>query len=159
MAGGENSIHTTQLSVTAALLNAGVPLNDVVERVLLATRAAAGEYGARWNWRMKTQRPQDVPVLVGETSSSRSQDAGCSVMSVMKDDGNVLKFPRAVGVPKSEYHVLVGNAVLEYLNSQGKMLIKNRRTRGSIPAAFGSCATTLMTGWTLASRRCAKASL
>ncbi|OSJ21234.1 hypothetical protein BSZ19_48265 [Bradyrhizobium japonicum] len=53
MAGGENSIHTTQLSVTAALLNAGVPLNDVVERVLLATRAAAGEYGARWNWRIE----------------------------------------------------------------------------------------------------------
>lgn len=48
-------------------------------------------------------------------------------MSIMKDDGNVLKFPRAVGVPKSEYHVLVGNAVLEYLNSQGKMLIKNRK--------------------------------
>ena len=50
MAGGENSIHVTQLAVTASLLNAGVPIDDVVERVLIATRAAAGEYGARWNW-------------------------------------------------------------------------------------------------------------
>jgi hypothetical protein len=41
MAGGENAIHTTQLSVTASLLNAGVPIEEVVERVLIATRAGA----------------------------------------------------------------------------------------------------------------------
>lgn len=56
MAGGENSIHTTQLSVTASLLNAGVPIDEVVERVLIATRAAAGEYGARWNWRREERK-------------------------------------------------------------------------------------------------------
>lgn len=56
MAGGENAIHTTQLSVTASLLNAGVPMDDVVERVLIATRAAAGEYGARWNWRREERK-------------------------------------------------------------------------------------------------------
>jgi hypothetical protein len=56
MAGGENSIHITQLSVTASLLNAGVPVDDVVERVLGATRAAAGEYGARWNWRREGRK-------------------------------------------------------------------------------------------------------
>jgi hypothetical protein len=50
MAGGENSIHITQRSVTASLLNAGVLIDEVVERVLVATRLAAGEYGARWNW-------------------------------------------------------------------------------------------------------------
>jgi RepB DNA-primase from phage plasmid len=56
MAGGENSIHITQLSVTASLLNAGVLIGDVVERVLAATRAAAGEYGARWNWRREERK-------------------------------------------------------------------------------------------------------
>lgn len=56
MAGGENSIHTTQLSVTASLLNAGVPIDEVVERVLIATRMAAGEYGARWNWRREERK-------------------------------------------------------------------------------------------------------
>jgi hypothetical protein len=56
MAGGENSIHITQLSVTASLLNAGVPVGEVVERVLAATRAAAGEYGARWNWRREERK-------------------------------------------------------------------------------------------------------
>ncbi len=56
MAGGDNSIHTTQLSVTASLLNSGVPIDDVIERVLIATRAAAGEYGARWNWRREERK-------------------------------------------------------------------------------------------------------
>ncbi|MHC2666990.1 DNA-primase RepB domain-containing protein [Bradyrhizobium diazoefficiens] len=56
MAGGENAIHTTQLSVTASLLNAGVPIDEVVERVLIATHAAAGEYGARWNWRREERK-------------------------------------------------------------------------------------------------------
>jgi hypothetical protein len=50
MGGGLSSIHVTQRSCAAALLNAGVPIDEVVERVLVATRAAAGEYGARWNW-------------------------------------------------------------------------------------------------------------
>jgi hypothetical protein len=50
MAGGDSSIHVTQRSCTAALLNAGVHIDEVVERVLVATLTAAGEYGARWNW-------------------------------------------------------------------------------------------------------------
>ena len=50
--GGEiNGIHPTQLSVIASLLNSGMPIDDVVALVLAATKAAAGEYGARWNWK------------------------------------------------------------------------------------------------------------
>lgn len=56
MAGGLNSIHVTQRSCTAALLNAGVPIDEVIDRVLVATRAAAGEYGARWNWRREERK-------------------------------------------------------------------------------------------------------
>ncbi len=56
MAGGDNSIHVTQLAVTASLLNARVQIDDVVERVLIATRGAAGEYGVRWNWRREERK-------------------------------------------------------------------------------------------------------
>jgi hypothetical protein len=45
-----NSIHETQLSVTASLLSSGVPIEDVVERVLQATREAAGPEGRAWDW-------------------------------------------------------------------------------------------------------------
>jgi hypothetical protein len=48
---GDASIHATQVSVTAALLNRGQPIDDVVEIVLTATRVAAGQFGDRWNWR------------------------------------------------------------------------------------------------------------
>jgi hypothetical protein len=48
---GNAGIHATQVSVTAALLNRGQVIDDVVEIVLAATRAAAGQFGERWNWR------------------------------------------------------------------------------------------------------------
>ena len=47
---GESAIHLTQLSVTAALLNSGTPIDAVVARVLAATRDAAGAEGAQWDW-------------------------------------------------------------------------------------------------------------
>ena len=50
MGGGDAAIHDTQISVTASLLNAGVPIDEVVATVLEATRSAAGDYGQRWNW-------------------------------------------------------------------------------------------------------------
>jgi hypothetical protein len=56
MAGGLNSIHTTQRSCAAAMLNRGMHIDEVVERVLIATQAAAGEYGARWNWRREERK-------------------------------------------------------------------------------------------------------
>lgn len=47
---GETSIHGTQLAVSAALLSRGEPVEEVVDILMQATRAAAGEHGARWRW-------------------------------------------------------------------------------------------------------------
>ena len=47
---GETGVHKTQLSVTAALLNRGVPIDDVIEIVLMATRKAAGKDVDGWDW-------------------------------------------------------------------------------------------------------------
>jgi AAA domain/RepB DNA-primase from phage plasmid len=46
---GDSGIHMTQLAVTAALLNRGYEIEEVVEMVLDATRKTAN--GARWDWR------------------------------------------------------------------------------------------------------------
>jgi hypothetical protein len=46
----ECAIHPTQLSVSAALLTRGTPVDDVVEMLLEATRAAAGGAGSAWDW-------------------------------------------------------------------------------------------------------------
>jgi hypothetical protein len=47
---GEAGIHATQVSVSAALINRGTPVEEVVSILLDATRAAAGAFGERWNW-------------------------------------------------------------------------------------------------------------
>jgi len=44
-------VHATQLSVSASLLNAGNPIDEVVTVLMDATVRAAGDLGARWNWR------------------------------------------------------------------------------------------------------------
>jgi hypothetical protein len=47
---GDASIHQTQCSVTAAMLNQGIGIDEVVTKVLAATRVAAGAAGERWDW-------------------------------------------------------------------------------------------------------------
>jgi hypothetical protein len=47
---GDSSIHSTQCSITAAMLNRNVPVNEVVNAVLAETKRAAGADGARWDW-------------------------------------------------------------------------------------------------------------
>src|SRR5262249_10800555 len=44
---GDRSIHATQLAVSAALLNRGVSVDEIVATMLAATRSAAGDVGAR----------------------------------------------------------------------------------------------------------------
>lgn len=51
MGGGDSAIHATQLAVSASLLNQGRDADEVVSILLDATKAAAGAYGTRWNWR------------------------------------------------------------------------------------------------------------
>jgi putative DNA primase/helicase len=53
MGGGEADVHATQLSVTASMLNSGHDIEEVVGLVLAATKAASGDYGKRWNWRIE----------------------------------------------------------------------------------------------------------
>jgi hypothetical protein len=45
--GGDTSIHQTQLTVSAAMLNRGAAVDEVVNAVLMATRRAAGDAGTR----------------------------------------------------------------------------------------------------------------
>lgn len=48
---GDSAIHHTQLQVSASLLSRGTPIEEVIGIISDATRAAAGPYGERWNWR------------------------------------------------------------------------------------------------------------
>jgi hypothetical protein len=48
--GGSVGIHAVQLAVSASLAKRGEPVDDIVQLLLSATRAAAGMDGDRWNW-------------------------------------------------------------------------------------------------------------
>jgi hypothetical protein len=57
---GDSAIHTTQVSVSAALLNRGYSIDEVIDLLLTATRAAAGQFGERWNWRREEREIRDM---------------------------------------------------------------------------------------------------
>src|SRR5215831_3877933 len=60
MGAGDAGVHLTQLQVTASLVRQGVPMGEVVDLVLAATRCAAGEYAARWNWAREERNIQKM---------------------------------------------------------------------------------------------------
>ena len=47
---GDTAVHVTQLAASAAMLNRGSSVDDTVSAILEATRVAAREAGARWDW-------------------------------------------------------------------------------------------------------------
>jgi hypothetical protein len=59
---GDAGIHVTQLQVSAALLSRGIPVDEAVERLLAATRAAAERAGvaARWDWAREERDIRDM---------------------------------------------------------------------------------------------------
>jgi putative DNA primase/helicase len=57
---GDSAIHLTQLAVSAALLNRGRPIDEVVNVLLEATRAAAGELERDWNWKREERTIREM---------------------------------------------------------------------------------------------------
>jgi hypothetical protein len=56
MGGGDAAIHVTQRACSASLLNQGANIEDVVSMLINATKVAASDYGARWNWTKEERR-------------------------------------------------------------------------------------------------------
>jgi hypothetical protein len=53
---GDSAIHLTQRSCTASLISRGVDIDEVVDVVLDATKAAVGREGRSWNWREEEKK-------------------------------------------------------------------------------------------------------
>jgi hypothetical protein len=92
MGGGDSAVHTTQLSVSASMLNAGAAIDDVVDTLMRATRADAGEYGQRWNWKAEESRIRKmcaswVKKRAGEKYESASSGGASSDRHGKSDSG------------------------------------------------------------------------
>ncbi|MCK1718312.1 DNA primase family protein [Bradyrhizobium sp. 141] len=146
MAGGDASVHQTQLQCTAALLNSGVPKDEVIATVLAYTRRAAGDYGTRWNWRREergiirmcddwikkhpaaakpkpklqaVERGTDKGSVEVEQQATGTTGAGAS---------NVVKMPVITPAPPKpqELHIAVGKSVIAHFASEGEELINTK---------------------------------
>jgi P4 family phage/plasmid primase-like protien len=55
MASGDASIHETQIAVASSMVGKGYLDDEIVDLLEAATRAAAGKYGERWNWKREVR--------------------------------------------------------------------------------------------------------
>jgi hypothetical protein len=67
---GETSIHNTQVSVTAALLRRGWPIDDVIARVLEATMIAVGPGAFLGLEDHRARAATHVPLMAGQASAA-----------------------------------------------------------------------------------------
>ncbi|EIG62294.1 DNA primase family protein [Bradyrhizobium sp. WSM1253] len=146
MGGGENSIHQTQLQCSAALLNQGVPKDEVVATILAYTHRAAGDYGKRWNWRIeernivkmcddwiKKHPPEKKKVerervgLKAVTNNGNNIEIEQQATGTDAGASNVIKMPVITPAPPkgAELHIAVGKAVIAHFESEGEELINN----------------------------------
>ncbi|MBW5438345.1 hypothetical protein FXB41_27360 [Bradyrhizobium canariense] len=150
MGSGESSIHQTQLQCTAAMLNQGVPKDDVVATIMAYTHRAAGDYGKRWNWRIeerntvkmcddwiKKHPPEKKKVERVERNAVelKAITGGAGKIEVEQraigtdasGTSNVIKMPVTTPVPpkRAELHIAVGKAVIAHFESEGEELINN----------------------------------
>jgi P4 family phage/plasmid primase-like protien len=136
----DDGVHRTQLSVSASLLNAGNPVDEVVTVLMDATVRAAGDLGARWNWRREEAairrmcatwlekhpqpaRGENPPKQQGGIDPPENEqvenehviDLGAA-RAARKPKGR----PKSTDTPR---HVVLAEALLEVLRSRGEVLM------------------------------------
>jgi P4 family phage/plasmid primase-like protien len=151
MGGEDSSIHQTQLAVSAALLNKGVPVDEVVAILMDATRRAAGEYGARWNWPreerkirgmcatwLKKHPPEERKPKPAPTAELRSIEGGAMRSVPPQQDQEQqqaasggaqvipMPAPKSAIAKMSEQHITLGQTVLAHMRSQGEEIIRTK---------------------------------
>ncbi len=125
----DSSIHQTQLAVTASMLNHGVDVDEVVRVVLDATKIAAGDYGARWNWdrekkkirgmcatwlkkhpEIKEHRQQRLKSIDGSKETSNFETV-TEQQAVAAGGANVVQLPTIIKNRKDVPAVVVGGLI------------------------------------------------
>ncbi len=122
MGGEDAAIHGTQVSVTASLLNAGEKIDDVVSVVLEATKAAAGDYGNRWNWKREEKAIRGM-CLSWIKKHPRTKTAGATIHKLAdakpkepKDDAPV----KTVKLSNmASLHIAIANVFFERMKRTG----------------------------------------
>lgn len=109
---GETGIHSTQLSVTAAMLNAGTPVDDVVRDVLKATQNVVSE---NWDW------AEEEKTIRGMCQSWVDKQNPAPVAQVV----NIAQAKPAEKKKKSkeEFHLDIAVQVMEFIKKKREDLL------------------------------------
>jgi phage/plasmid-associated DNA primase len=141
MGAGDSSIHQTQIQCAASMLSRGASIDEVVSTLLAFTRIAAGEYGARWNWKreernirrdcekwVKDHPPEERKKKAAKPELKAIEGGKSSDTEKPQMSGNnVLAAVITPAPPKpGEMHIAIGSAVLAYMSEQGEQLINTK---------------------------------
>ena len=113
---GDTAVHATQLSVTASMLTSGVALDDVVSKVLEATKNVAP---AKWNWKSEeaTIRKMCTDWMYKQSKVKSAQVVNLADRRAERDT-NTDKAPK-----KSVVHIVLGGGFLTSLNARGDRIL------------------------------------
>ena len=130
---GDTSIHQTQLQVSASLLSRGTPVDEVYAILSDATRAAAGQYGQRWNWTREDRaicrmcedwvkkNPEKTQARVVTSPSLQRQLAPAPISDNVVSLATARK-PRAAK-SNTPLHIMLAEAVLTGIRARGDDLL------------------------------------
>ena len=128
---GDDGVHATQLQVTAALLERGMLVDDVVTKVFEATQALPNT--GNWNWKEERRNLHSMCLTWLHKRSRQDPVETPAAAEVTPAEDNVVdlgvaraaKKPKPVlaSAKKKNQHIMLGRGVLEALKRRGEQII------------------------------------
>lgn len=135
MGGGDASVHKTQIDVASSMLAKGHNEEEIVQLLMAATQAAAGDYGKRWNWR--TEEKNIRLDIAGLPEKFEKKDAARKTMSDEEPKTATVTQLRPLTQTKPKpaqqldastpNHIHLGDAVIKTIKSRGDDLMFTER--------------------------------
>lgn len=170
MGGGDAAVHATQLAVSSSMLNAGSTTEEVVEVLLAATKAAAGDYGKRWNWRIEERSIRKMceswhkkytPTGSSRTGPNEEIRSPNLIMggtpqapAGQTGGGNVVSLATArVAKPKPKVeqddatHIKLGQCVIDMIRKRGDDILFTEKAGWRCEGGIWTMATDGMNAW------------
>jgi P4 family phage/plasmid primase-like protien len=128
MGSGDASIHETQIAVASSMVGKGYVDDVIVDLLEAATRAAAGKYGERWNWKREVSdirrdvvkwrkehppKPGKSPPPIKLEPVSTSTDVAVTGSKIVKRTVN----------PDNATHIKVGDSIIGVIRGRGDAMI------------------------------------
>jgi P4 family phage/plasmid primase-like protien len=140
MGGGDAAVHKTQTDVAASMVAKGHDDEEIVELLMAASRAAAGDYGKRWNWskeereirkdiagwKVKLAKKGELPKPIHQSGPkvvAGVETATAAVISMAKARTALAIKPKLDASPDDANHIKIGATVIGIIRDRGDDLI------------------------------------